>query len=202
MISMSLFDPCAEIIESSLTLWTAQCWQWNKMLQFGSLVIAPSSNRIWCGLVCDIKTGSVDPTRRARAYGKTEQELRQEHPQIFELLRTSFSCISVGYIENNKVIYLPSPEPPPIHTFAGSPPPALIDVFFSCPDYLYLALNAARAHSINLDDLLLASIAHYYSCKQITIDHVRLLVTTFCLATGNEYRRSKTLLSRLHSILY
>ena len=88
--------PCAEIIESSLQTFLGQCWQWDIMPQFGSLVIAQNGNRPLFGLVYQIQTGSMDPTRYPFAYQKTHEELRAEQPQIFEFLKTSFSCLCVG----------------------------------------------------------------------------------------------------------
>ena len=95
----------AEIIESSLSMWTAQCWQWNHSPVFGSIVQTKTLKRTIFGIVYKIETGSIDPIRQPFIYKKTEEELLKEQPQIFEFIRTTFSCLTIGYFEDEKIFY-------------------------------------------------------------------------------------------------
>ena len=52
-------EPFAEIIESSLSTWRAQCWQWDVIPSYGSLVTITTPERTLFGLVHDIQTGSA-----------------------------------------------------------------------------------------------------------------------------------------------
>ena len=89
--------PFAEIIESSLQTFLGQCWAWNKMPQFGSLVVVENGLKPIFGVVYQIQTGSMDPVRYPFPYQKTHEELLAQQPQIFEFLKTTFSCLSLGY---------------------------------------------------------------------------------------------------------
>ena len=77
----------AEVIESSLGVFTAQCWQWDYFPEFGSLVQVKSGGDRILGVVIQVQTGSMDPMRYPFPYQKTEDELRKEQPQIFEFLK-------------------------------------------------------------------------------------------------------------------
>src|SRR5690349_14278413 len=97
--------PFAEVIESSLHGFLAQTWQWDNFPAFGSLVTVTSNKRTHLAIVHQIKTGSMDPIRYPFPYQKTEEELLAEQPQIFEFLKTAFSCLTIGYQEKGKLYY-------------------------------------------------------------------------------------------------
>ena len=88
----------AEVIESSLDHYTAQCWEWKQFPTFGSLVSIQDKELQVLGLVTGIQTGSMDPSRTPFAYQKTEEELEREQPQIFAFLKTTFTVQACGYI--------------------------------------------------------------------------------------------------------
>src|SRR5688500_18584413 len=111
----------AEVIESSLTGWLAQSWSWDTFPNFGSFVAIETKNRTVFGIVHQVQTGSMDPVRYPFPYQKTEEELLREQPQIFEFLKTTFSCITIGYQEKRIFSYLIAPEPPKIHSFVMHP---------------------------------------------------------------------------------
>ena len=111
--------PCAEIIESSLSTWLAQSWEWRTSPAFGSLVVVEHKPYTHFGIVHQIQTGSMDPVRYPFAYQKTEEELLREQPQIFEFLKTTFSCVFMGYQEKGTIFYQLPPEPPRIHAFVA-----------------------------------------------------------------------------------
>src|SRR6478609_5317855 len=94
----------AEVIESSLQGFTAQCWQWDNSPTFGSMVTIAGKKRTLFGLVHQMHTGSTDPVRYPFAYQKTEEELLREQPQIFAFLKTSFMCLIIGYQEGGKIM--------------------------------------------------------------------------------------------------
>jgi hypothetical protein len=190
----------AEIIESSLYQWLAQSWNWNAFPVFGSLVIVKAKDRVLFGIVHHIKTGSMDPIRYPFAYRKTEQELLQEQPQIFEFLKTTFDCICIGYMENNEVIYALSPEPPRIHSFVGIPSDSLSKKFLANHAYLYLIFSAC-AHIANIDELLLAFLVYQKKLGLIDTMVIQLFIEQYSLLTGNDYFRLKFFLKRTQHVL-
>ena len=141
----------AEVIESSLTSWLAQSWAWDKFPAFGSFVAIESKQRTIFGIVHQVQTGSMDPVRYPFPYQKTEEELLAEQPQIFEFLKTTFSCLTIGYQEKKTISYLIAPEPPKIHSFIAHPDLETSKIFFASTRYLHL-LFTHSAQIFNIDE--------------------------------------------------
>ena len=109
----------SEVVESSLHSWTAQSWQWDQFPAYGSLCSIEQGQFHSIGLVYQVSTGSMDPTRYPFPFQKTEQELKKEQPQIFSFLRTTFSCLALGYIHKGIIRYSAPPQPAKMHAFAA-----------------------------------------------------------------------------------
>ncbi len=187
--------PFAEIIESSLHGWLAQSWQWDNFPSFGSLVIIREKKRTLFGIVHQVQTGSMDPVRYPFAYQKTQEELLREQPQIFEFLKTTFSCLTIGYQEKNNYNYLLAPEPPRIHSFVQHAPDDMGKQFFHRARYLHLLFGFA--HQVgNLDELLLALLKQKASLNILNEENLNAFMQTYSLLTGNDYRRIKLFLQR------
>ncbi len=73
---MKSTKPFAEIIESSLSTWRAQCWQWDIIPTYGSLLTITTPERTIFGLVHEIHTGSAASTKTVFTYKKTEDGLK------------------------------------------------------------------------------------------------------------------------------
>lgn len=192
--------PFAEVIESSLIGWLVQSWQWDKFPTFGSLVVIENNQRTVFGIVHQIKTGSMDPVRYPFAYQKTEEELTQEQPQIFEFLKTTFSCLTLGYKEKNEIFYQLAPEPPKIHSFVRAASPELIQEFFSGEQYLHIIFGLSN-QLFNLEELLLALLKNLNDHKIMRPKTAQSFVHTFSLLIGNDYRRLKLFLQRAQPLL-
>lgn len=190
--------PFAEIIESSLQTFLGQCWAWNKMPQFGSLVVVENGPRPIFGIVYQIQTGSMDPVRYPFPYQKTHEELLAEQPQIFEFLKTTFSCLSLGYQEKGRIHYLMPPEPPKIHSFLTSGSEEQNRLFFAQNRYLPLLFGCIGP--INIDELLLALLKHQNDLKPLKNDRLQDFIQSYSLHTGNDYRRLKLFLQRIESL--
>ncbi len=191
----------AEVIESSLIGWLAQSWQWDNFPDFGSLVMIESKDRIIFGIVHQVQTGSMDPIRYPFPYQKTEEELLREQPQIFEFLKTTFSCLTIGYLEKNSISYLLASKPPKIHSFVKITSSQLTKQFFANEKYLHLLFNLA--HQIfNLDELILALLKQQQALGILSSDKLNKFMHTYSLLTGNDYHRIKLFLQRVeHGIL-
>jgi hypothetical protein len=94
----------AEVIETSTTEFLAQCLEpedlsFAAMPPFGSWVKAfdeESGNQIYA-VVYHATTSPIDSVHRARALGLSLQELREQQPQIFAMLKTEFRAAIVGF---------------------------------------------------------------------------------------------------------
>jgi hypothetical protein len=200
---MNKKDCFAEVIESQLSHFTAQCWQWNRYPTFGGLVCVSDASKTVFGIVTHIQTGSIDPTRTPFAYQKTEAELMAEQPQIFEFLKTAFTVHIVGHLcttSPNTIRYQLAPTPCSIHAFVGQCPTEQAQAFFSRTDYVQLLF--ANAHTIlNLDELLLATITYRASLGPLTHEELDDFCQAFTILTGNDYRRLKLLLQRIEAVV-
>ncbi len=192
--------PFSEVIESSLSSWLVQSWQWNVLPAFGSLVVIKTPKRELFGIVHQIQTGSMDPVRYPFPYQKTHEELLQEQPQIFEFLKTTFSCIPLGYKEKGTIVHLLAPEPPTIHSFVSLMEPDLAKQFFYHDKYLHLLFNLSSQIAY-LDELLLMLLKHQATLGLLREGKVDHFVQTYSLLIGNDYRRLKLFLQRAQNII-
>lgn len=190
----------AEVIESSLHGWLAQSWQWDLSPEFGSLIAIEEKERTLFGIVHQVQTGSMDPVRYPFPYQKTEEELLREQPQIFEFLKTTFSCLTIGYRHKEKIFYLLAPQPPKIHSFVSPVNQEISKQFFSKDNYLQ-GLFSLADHVFNLDELLLALLKQQVTLTLLTEKKVQTFMQTYSLLTGNDYRRIKLFLQRVEHML-
>jgi hypothetical protein len=78
----------AEVIESNLQAFTAQCWKWDRFAEFGSLVQVESDKNIILGCVIQVQTGSLDPMHSPFPYQKTEAEQLLQCKYLATLIKT------------------------------------------------------------------------------------------------------------------
>lgn len=192
--------PFAEIMESSLQTFVAQCWEWDKMPQFGSLVTVEDGKRTIFALVYQIQTGSMDPVRYPFPYKKTHEELLAEQPQIFEFLKTNFCCIGLGYAERGRIFHVMPPEPPKIHSFVNFATQEQYREFMAKNGYLPL-LFAFSGPIGNIDELLLAILKNQALADGgPKTEKMAEFIETYSLLTGNDYRRLKLFLHRAQAL--
>ena len=188
-----------EVVQSSLSSWTGQCWDWDIVPSFGSIVSVESHDRTVFGVVYDIQTGSLDPSRTPFAYKKTEEELKREQPQIFEFLKTSFSCLTLGYKENGRIYHVLTPKPPKIHSFIQNIDIGAHKEFFASEGYLQLIFGHENLIG-NTDELLLALMTNARNNEVLDEERLGSFIQTVSLLTGNDYRRLKLFLQRVESL--
>ena len=115
-------------------------------------------------LVTFAETGSIEPGRRAAAYGLTEELLRQQQPQIFDLLATTFHASHLGYASDGKFRpYLP-PCPPRLHAFVAACSQEEVCAITETPDFLRTLL--ALPLSSQSDELIAACLRHACAGRQ------------------------------------
>ncbi len=142
-----------EVVEASLERLVGQCHRLYDAPPLGRLVRA--GDTVY-GVVQDVATTALDPTRRVIARGAdaaSEDEIYREHPQLERLLRTDVALAVVGHREGGEVCqYLP-PLPPRIHTFLHLCPPEEIRAFMTKFDFLPLLVRVGQPGA---DDLVAA----------------------------------------------
>lgn len=188
----------AEVVESSLNHFVAQCWQWNELPTFASLVEVQSNTQLLLGCVTQIKTESSDPTRKPFAYQKTEEELLKEQPQLFELLKSTFTVHILGYKEltTNKVFYRTPSQPSKIHAFVKQASEEIFIEVFSKPHFLPMFF-ALQNNTTNLEELLLAILCQMHQKKLVTQEFFNMFYQNFALLNSNDYKKVKMFFDRM-----
>ena len=143
-----------EVVESSTTELVAEARQLHGAPSFGQFVRVDSEVPI-VGIVFNVFTHSIEPNRRPTAYGKTEDELRLEQPQIFELLRTEFQALVIGYLDEMGPVQILPPQPARIHSFVHVCSEDQIRAFTHTDDYMRCILNTVK---VPTDELLIAAL--------------------------------------------
>lgn len=175
-----------EIVETSTTEFTTECYELNQVPAFGSLVKTSSDKDIIYGIVFDVSTGSIDPSRKPTVLGSPEtssDELLSKQPQLKKLLRTSFKAIVVGY--NNKR-FLP-PFPPRLHETVTMLSEKEIDGFEMNFEYLKALLEIS-------DDLVAAHIRYMCQGDKEKALKAAKVVTEYL---KNDHQRLTDILKRL-----
>lgn len=193
-----MYKPCAEIVESSLTWWQAQCWDRDNVPAFGSLMIVQTNAEPLFGIVYDIKTGSPDATRQPFAYKKTQEELLKEQPHIFTFLTTNFSCLTLGH--GIPPLYQLPPHPPRIHDFVRRANDEDLKLFVEQEEYIHLIFNAPPA-LVNHEELLLAFISNLHQQRIVSRENLLSLLKKISFLIGHDYRRLKLFCKRLQLII-
>ncbi|OFW33999.1 MAG: hypothetical protein A2074_06250 [Candidatus Aquicultor primus] len=106
-----------EIIQVSTTRFLAQSDDLSVLPHFGSFMKTQSQGMNIYGLVFNVYETSIDPNRRAMAFGIERDELLRCQPQIAEFLKVEFEAAVIGFADAGYIrAYLP-PFPPRIHSF-------------------------------------------------------------------------------------
>jgi hypothetical protein len=153
-----------EVIAVTTTSFVAQSYQLNQAPAFGSLVIVPGPDgREHFGLCGGTETGGIEPGRHAMAWGSADGDdgdIYQRQPQLAHVLRTTFTCIQVGYrAEDGRVLQRVPPSPPRVHERVWVADTATVRGFFTSLSYLRFLL---RSGADSVEDLMAASIGHAY----------------------------------------
>ena len=194
--------PFGEVVESNLSNFIGQCWQWNQLPAFASLVEINSTNLKLFGCITQITTTSSDPTRKAYAYKKTEEQLLQEQPQIFEMLQSTFTVQIIAYqqLNNSKTFYLTPPQPSKIHAFVQQASRESIANIFKTPRFLH-TLFSSQSNISNLDELILGLLNQMQQQNLLSKDFFDSFYQIFALLNGNDYKKTKLFFERVGDIL-
>jgi len=193
-----MINKIGEIVESTSTEFTAECYELNTIPSLGSLVKVPESSLEIFGIVCQSGTAGIEPGRRPVARGKdekSEEAVYQSSPQLLKLLRSEFQVLIVGFKTGEKIYqYLP-PQPAHIHAFVHVCSPEEIKQFSQSFDFLSILVN--NRLQMPVEELVAATLREMSKAQS---DPRSFLVTagkTLTAMLSGDYRRLKTILARL-----
>lgn len=187
-----------EVIESSTTGFTAQCYELGRFPPLGALVKTKSADTETYGIVFNAATAGIEPGRKPLARGKdesSEEELYKANPQISKLLRSEFETLAIGHKEDSKVLHYLPPQPAPIHSFVYLCTKDDVAQFSRSFEFLNTILNSAI--SLPHEELIAAALRHMSMVQGDK--HAFLVAAGKHLATilSGDYNRLRTILERI-----
>jgi hypothetical protein len=205
----------AEVIETATTEFLAQCLEpddlsFATMPPFGSWVKArdeESANQIYA-VVYHATTSPIDSVHRARALGLSLQDLREQQPQIFAMLKTEFRAAIVGFQapqtggngssngQSNGTIYqhLP-PRPPQIHQAVYYCDPDEVIEFSEQLDFLRTLLQVSGAP---VEGLVAAVIREIYQLRKADRTWLVNAGRSLSILLKDDYDRLRIILGQIH----
>lgn len=189
-------DRVGEVIEASTTRIKAQREELEGPPAFGSFVKVPSGPSVTSyAVVYNVYETSVDPSRRPLALGLTEEELKSQQPQIFEMLRLEFEAAIVGFKDQAGCVnaYLP-PWPPRIHSFVESCTP---DEIVSLTEDLEFIRSINSLPGLPTDELIAAAVRIAYQNRDCDRSFLVRAGREIAIMLKDEYERARSILRRL-----
>jgi hypothetical protein len=203
----------AEVIETATTEFRAQCLEpedlsFAIMPAFGSWVKAideESGNQVYA-VVYHATTSPIDSVHRARALGLSLQDLREQQPQIFAMLKTEFRAAIIGFQPRQSPTngsarprdsfyqYLP-PRPPQIHQAVYYCDTEEVLTFSQKLDFLRTLLQVSNAP---VDGLTAAAIREVYQLRQGDRAWLVQAGRMLSLLLKDDYDRLQVILNQIH----
>lgn len=189
-----------EVIESLLYSFIVKCWQWDTSASFGSLVVGQDSEKKVYGIVYKIKTESFNPIQTGTTYQKTEIEMRQEFPHVFEFLETKCEILTLGY-ENNKndIIYQYPEKPLKLYSFVSVAQNEEIINFFKKDLYIHL-LTKHTSTIEHIDELLYAIIKLQKSLNVSSENSCISLLTQYATTQNISYVQLRQMVAKIEQM--
>lgn len=200
----------AEVIETSTTEFLAQCLDpdglsFPVMPEFGSWVVSQdeeSANQIY-GVVYHATTSPIDSVHRARALGLSLEDLREQQPQVFAMLKTEFRVAIMGFRAPNLAReptgpmfqYLP-PRPPQVHQAVYRCSPEAVMAFTDQLDFLRTLLGLTQAP---VDSLVAAVVRQGYQIRNLDRPWLVQVGRTLSTLLKDDYDRLRLILSQIHA---
>jgi len=199
----------AEVIETATTEFLAQCLDpddlsFPVMPPFGSWMKSldeESGNQVYA-VVYHATTMPIDSIHRARALGLSLQDLREQQPQVFAMLKTEFRAAIVGFEQVKDALnfqptiyqYLP-PRPPQIHQAVHVCEPQAIINFSEQLDFLRTLLQVNGAP---VEALTAAAIRQIYQLRKADREWLVRAGRTLSVLLKDDYDRLRFILSQIH----
>jgi hypothetical protein len=207
------YNHFAEVIETSTTEFLAQCLEpddlkFPEMPPFGCWVKAideDSGYQIYA-IVYYATTTPIDSVHRARALGLSLQDLKEQQPQIFSMLKTEFRAVIVGFEVRPEKLngsqdkrgkfyqYIP-PRPPQIHQAVHRCEPEDIILFSEKYDFLRTLLGIMNAP---VDPLIAAVIRGIYQLRKADRAWLVEAGRNLSVLLRDDYDRLRMILSQIH----
>jgi hypothetical protein len=190
-----------EIIESSTTGFTAECYELYSLPPFGSLVRTADPPVEIYGVVCQAGTGGIEPGRRPIARGKdevSEAEIYNTNPQILKLLRSEFRVLVIGHKQDTGVYHYLPPKPARIHAFVYPCTPEEVLRFSHSFDFLSLLVSGGQ--QVPTEELISAVLRQMSAAHDDPRGFLVAAGKALTSLLNGDYRRLMTILERMSPV--
>ena len=189
-----------EIVESSLYSFTVKCWQWDNSASFGSLVVAVDSEKKVYGIVYKIKTESFNPIQTGTTYQKTENQMKEEFPHVFEFLETTCEILILGYQNHeNEIINQYPSKLIKLYSFVSRAQEEEIINFLKKDSYVYLLTKHTFAIE-HIEELLYAIIKIQKSLNIFAENRCISLLTQYATSQNISYVQLRHMVSKIEQL--
>ncbi|MBN8586831.1 MAG: hypothetical protein J0L94_00750 [Rhodothermia bacterium] len=192
-----------EVIASESKSFKAQVVSSNRVPAFGEWVeVRLEDGSLVLGVVYSVLHESIEPGRQVEALRRTKDELALEMPHVFELLRTVFSCLIVGYRTSGGVYRqtIP-PNPPALHDFVFVTGQELLKEVKPPYDFFRLILGGGT-NGLPTDDLFVTIFQKMSNAMPLDRDRMVVLVEAgraLSRLLGDDHERLQSILRRVSS---
>ncbi len=200
----------AEVVETSTTEFLAQCFdaeelRFPPMPPFGSWVKAKEEEGgYWVyGVVYFASTAPIDSVHRARALGLSLDELREQQPQVFAMLKTEFRAAIAGFqaasphssfAPGMMYQHLP-PRPPQLHqaVFVCD-----VDEVMQFTEKLDFLRSLLQMTAVPVDALIAATLREIYQLRRADREWLVQAGRTLGILLKDDYDRLRAILSQIY----
>ncbi|MCA6575134.1 MAG: hypothetical protein IM537_22050 [Pseudanabaena sp. M57BS1SP1A06MG] len=194
----------AEVVATSTTEFLAQCLEPDNldfpvMPAFGSWVKSQqqdeTSDIVAYGVVYHATTAPIDSVHRAVALGLSLQELREQQPQIFAMLRSEIKVVLLGFrAVGNIYQHLPS-QPPQIHQAVYACEEDEIENFTEELNFLRTLVQMTNAP---VDELIAAVLRNVYQVRKCDRNWLVQAGRKLSILLKDDYDRLGAILGQVH----
>ena len=193
----------AEVVATSTTEFLAQCLEpenldFPLMPAFGSWVKSQqdeNSDIISYGVVYHATTAPIDSVHRAVALGLSLQELREQQPQIFAMLRSEIKVVLLGFSSVGNIYqHLPS-QPPQIHQAVYACEVEEIENFTEELNFLRTLVQMTNAP---VDELIAAVLRNVYQVRKCDRNWLVQAGRKLSILLKDDYDRLGAILGQVH----
>ncbi|MDX2232500.1 MAG: hypothetical protein NW220_22910 [Leptolyngbyaceae cyanobacterium bins.349] len=204
----------AEVVETSTTEFLAQCLDSEElslstMPPFGSWVKAMEEDggNLVYAVVYFASTTPIDSVHRARALGLSLQELREQQPQIFAMLKTEFRAAIAGFQPYQPSAQRPDERfPGTIYQHLPPRPPQLHQAVYSCSsaeviqftEKLDFLRSLLQMPGVPVDALIAATLREVYQLRKGDRDWLVQAGRTLGILLKDDYDRLRAILNQIH----
>ncbi|PIQ24431.1 hypothetical protein COW36_24580 [bacterium (Candidatus Blackallbacteria) CG17_big_fil_post_rev_8_21_14_2_50_48_46] len=197
---MTAFEHIGEVIEASTIHFLSQALQnpetgERQSPRLGRLVKARGEeNGLYIlGVVSHVETRSMDGVHRPVALNLTRRELREQQPQIFDLLSLEFRALIVGYWEKGIYYQHFPPYPPQIHDFTFA---CNSDEVIRFSERLFCLRNLIEAPGVH-DEVVAAFIRQIWEVRGRDSEFLLKAGQELAYLLKDQYERLRSIAARL-----